>query len=341
MKTAIYEGNKNFTIGQGQALKPGPGEVRLDVAYCGVCGTDLHVYHGSMDARVKPPVTIGHEVSATVAELGEGVTGLAPGDAVAVRPLRFGEPDPSDNSWDHVGKNLKFIGLDSPGGMQESWTVPAYALHKLPAGMSLLHGSLVEPTAVACHDVRLGEVKKGEHVIVIGGGPIGTLIALVAKDKGAKVLVSEVNANRVEFTKKLGLDAVNPAKEDLMEFVSKWSGGAMADVVFEVSGSAKAVEIMTDLPRARGRIVMVAIHPQPQPLNLFKFFWRELQLIGTRLYEPCDYDEAIELLATGRVPAEPLITKVSPLDEIQNVFETIDANPEGMKYILQCSPNKI
>ena len=337
MKSAVYEGNKAFSIGESQVVKPGPGEVRLKVAFCGVCGTDLHVYHGSMDQRVKPPVTIGHEVSATVAEIGEGVTNVAVGDAVAVRPLRFGDDDPSDNDHAHVGKNLKFIGLDSPGGMQESWTVPAYTLHKLPEGMSLLNGALVEPTAVACHDVRLGEVKAGEHVVVIGSGPIGMLIALVAKDKGAKVLVSEVNNNRVAFAKELGLDAVNPIENDLVEFVTEWSGGAMADVVFEVSGAAKGVEAMTQIPRARGRIVMVAIHPESRPVDLFKFFWRELKLIGTRLYEPCDYDEAIELLASGRVPSEPLITQVSPLEKIQEVFATIDANPEGMKYVLQCS----
>ncbi len=337
MKSAIYQGNKQFSIGTSEPRKPAPGEVRLQVAYCGVCGTDLHVYHGSMDARVKPPVTIGHEVSATVAEIGDGVTNVAVGDAVAVRPLHFGAPDPSDDNWAHVGKNLKFIGLDSPGGMQENWTVPAYTLHKLPAGMSLLHGALVEPTAVACHDVRLGEVAKGEHVVVIGGGPIGMLIALVAKDKGAKVLVSEVNANRITFAKELGLDAVNPIENNLVDFVTEWSGGAMADVVFEVSGAAAGVEIMTEVARARGRIVMVAIHPQPRPVNLFKFFWRELKLIGTRLYEPCDFDEAIELLATGRVPSEPLITEVSPLEKIQDVFATIDANPEGMKYVLECS----
>ena len=339
LKAAIYEGGKRFRIGESEMRRPGPGEVRLNVAYCGVCGTDMHVFHGHMDKRVNPPVVVGHEVAATVAEAGEGVEGFKAGDAVAVRPLKFGDPHPSDNDWSHIGQNLKFIGLDTTGGMQESWTVPAYTLHKLPEGLSLLHGALVEPAAVACHDVRLGEVQAGEQVVVIGGGPIGLLIGLVARKHGANVVISEVNPNRLELAASLGLKSVNPAEDNLVERVAEVTGGAMADVVFEVSGAAKGVETMTELPRARGRVVMVAIHSEPRPVNLFRFFWREIQMLGARLYEPVDFDEAIALLASGEIPADALVTQVAPLDETQQVFETIDAHPDGMKYLIQCSPD--
>ena len=280
MKAAVYRGDREFAIDKSEPVTPSAGEVRLNVAYCGVCGTDVHIYHGAMDGRVAPPRVIGHEASATVAELGEGVLGFSVGDRVAVRPLRFGEPLPFDKGHSHVGKNLQFIGIDSPGAMQATWTVPAYTLHKLPEHVSLLDGALIEPVAVACHDVRLGEVAAGEICVVIGGGPIGLLIGLVARQRGARVIISEVNPVRLELAAELGLETIDPSQQDMVKQVSEKTDGKMSDVVFEVSGSAAGAEVMTEIPNARGRIVMVAIHPQPKPVNLFKFFWSELRMIG-------------------------------------------------------------
>ena len=199
------------------------------------------------------------------------------------------------------------------------------------------HGAMIEPAAVACHDVRLGEVKAGETCVVIGGGPIGLLIALVAIEKGATVILSEVNDSRLALAESLGIKAVNPIKENLPDAVSKLTDGAMADCVFEVSGSAPGVEVMTELPNVRGRIVMVAIHPQPKPVNLFKFFWSEIKMIGARLYEEQDFDEAIELAAGGKLHLDKLITQISPIDDVQKTFETIDGNPDGIKYLIKCS----
>ena len=337
MKSAQYHGNKTISVGDGEAISPGRDQVRLEVAYCGICGTDIHIYHGAMDQRVSMPQIIGHEVSGTVAEVGDGVTTVAPGDRVAVRPLLFGEPSAFDNGQAHVGKNLKFIGIDLPGGMQSSWTVPAYTLHKLPDSLSMQHGAMIEPAAVACHDVRLGEVKLGETCVVIGGGPIGLLIALVAIEKGATVILSEVNESRLSLAKSLGIKTVDPTKQNLPEVVGELTDGKMADCVFEVSGSAPGVEVMTELPNVRGRIVMVAIHPQPKPVNLFKFFWSEIKMIGARLYEEQDFDEAIELASTGKLHLDKLITEVNPIEKVQETFEAIDSNPDGVKYLIQCS----
>ena len=337
MKAAQYVGGRSIEIAKSEIIPPAAGDVRLDVAFCGVCGTDMHIYHGAMDARVANPQIIGHEVSATVAEVGEGITNVVPGDPVAIRPLFFGEPTNFDNGHAHVGKNLKFIGIDMPGGMQASWTVPAYTLHKLPPTMSLQHGAMIEPAAVACHDVRLGNVQSGETCVVIGGGPIGLLIALVAKDRGARVVISELNESRLSLAAELGLDSVNPKDNDLVETVSEMTEGRMADCVFEVSGSAAGVEVMTDLVNVRGRIVMVAIHPKPQLVNLFKFFWSEIKMIGARLYEESDFDEAIDLAAAGKLHLDRLITQVAPIQEVQNTFEAIDANPDGIKYLIQCN----
>ncbi|MEM6641824.1 MAG: zinc-binding dehydrogenase [Bacteroidota bacterium] len=337
MKAAFYQEKGKFVIGSGTVLPPGPGEVRLDVGFCGVCGTDVHIYHGVMDARVKPPQTVGHEASATVAEIGEGVTNVKVGDKVAVRPLKFGAPHPFDKGFAHVGKNLKFIGIDAQGAFQNSWTVPAYTLHLLPDGLSLQNGAFIEPLAVACHDVKIGRVQAGENCLVIGGGPIGTLIAFVLKDKGANVIVSEVNETRLEMLAACGFQVINPTKEDVVERVSELTEEKMIDCAFEVSGSQPGVQTMTDVVNVRGRIVMVAIHGGEQKkVDLFKFFWSEVELLGARLYQEDDYEEAIRIAASGAIPFDVLTTKVSSLDEIQSVFEEIDNNPAGMKYLIDC-----
>lgn len=336
MNAVTYEGNRRLRLAESPVIPPGIGEARLEVAYCGICGTDMHIYHGNMDARVAMPLTIGHEASAIVAELGEGVEGLAVGDRVAVRPLKFGAPHAFDKGQAHVGKHLKFIGIDAPGGMQASWTVPAYTLHRLPEKVSLEHGALAEPAAVACHDVRLGRVKDGENVVVIGGGPIGLLIALVARERGARVIVSEINEKRIRKIDALGLETINPLESDLAASVSEKTSGAMADAVFEVSGVQAGVDAMTGLANVRGRIVVVGIHPEPRQIDLFRFFWSELELIGARLYEEEDFEKALSLMGEGKLPLDELITEVYPIESVQSAFDAIENAPDGIKYLVKC-----
>ncbi|MBC6997032.1 alcohol dehydrogenase catalytic domain-containing protein [Cytophaga sp. FL35] len=336
MKATVYEGNKTFSVVEREMVQPAQGEVRIKVAYVGVCGTDVHIYHGMMDKRVQIPVTIGHEMSGVIDAVGEGVDGFSVGDKIVVRPLDDRKVKPSDKGFNHICEELKFIGIDSPGAMQQYWNVPAFTLHKLKQETDLKLAALVEPLSVAVHDVRMGELKAGETAVVLGGGPIGLLVALVAKEKGAQVIISEVNETRITKAKELGLDAVNPTKLDLVEYVKSKTEDRRADVVFEVAGVQPALDIMTEVAGIRGRIVMVAIHGQKKPVDLFKFFWKELRLIGARVYEREDYDKAIELVTENKLPFHEMITDVQPLTEIQKVFEKIDENPDGLKVLMDC-----
>ncbi|TQO37535.1 2-desacetyl-2-hydroxyethyl bacteriochlorophyllide A dehydrogenase [Arenibacter algicola] len=336
MKATIYEGNKTFSVIEREIEQPEKGEVRIKVAYSGVCGTDVHIYHGMMDKRVKMPLTIGHEMSGTIDAIGEGVSGYAIGDKVVVRPLDDRGVKPSDKGFNHICENLKFIGIDSPGSMQQYWNVPAFTLHKLKAETDLKLAALVEPLSVAVHDVRMSGLQAGETAVVLGGGPIGLLVAMVAKEAGAQVIVSEVNEKRIAKAKELGLNAVNPTKLDLIEYVKEQTEGRRADVVFEVAGVQPALDVMTEVAGIRGRIVMVAIHGQKKEIDLFKFFWKELKLIGARVYEKEDYEKAITLVTANKLPFTQMITDVQPLTNIQKVFEGIDHNPDGMKVLMDC-----
>ena len=336
MKAAVYKGNKTFSIIERELTEPKPDEVRIKVAYTGVCGTDVHIYHGMMDKRVSIPETIGHEMSGIIDAVGAEVQNFKIGDKVVVRPLDDRKVKPSDKGFNHICEELKFIGIDSPGSMQQFWNVPAFTLHKLKPETNLRLAALIEPLSVAVHDVRLSGLKAGETAVILGGGPIGLLVALVAKQTGAQVIVSEVNDTRIEKAKEIGLTAINPLKTDLVSYVKSITENRRADVVFEVAGVQPALDMMTEVAGIRGRIVMVAIHGEKKEIDLFQFFWKELKLIGARVYEKEDYEKAIELVTENKVKFEKLITEVRPLSDIQQVFEDIDKQPDGMKILMDC-----
>ena len=332
---AYYCGDKTFRVEQVTPVPPAAGEVQIDIAYCGICGTDLHVYLGHMDARIGNHRVIGHEMSGRVAALGEGVTGFEIGEPVVVRPLdHCGACPACDAGHKHVCQNLKFLGLDTDGAFQEKWSVPAHTLHKLPNGLALDHAALVEPLAVAAHDIRRARLVAGEDVLVIGGGPIGMLVALAARAKGANVTISEVNENRLALAREMGFAALNPKDQDVASAINDATGGKGADVVFEVSGTQPGVDLMTAAASVRGRICMVAIHATKPTIDLFQFFWRELEMIGARVYEPEDYDAAIQLL-TGGVGAERLITDIQSLHSIGDAFKALTENPNSMKTLIR------
>jgi len=337
-RAAYYTGNKSFSVESVEAPDCSAGEVQIEVAYCGICGTDLHVYLGHMDARIGDHRVIGHEMSGVVSKVGSGVDRFSVGQPVVVRPLdHCGDCPACKRDHQHICQNLKFLGLDSDGAFQKYWTVPEHTVHLLPESMSLEHAALIEPVSVAVHDVKRGKVAKGEDVLVIGGGPIGMLIASVAKHRGAKVTVSEINPHRIAIAKKLGFSTINPTEVDAVETVTSSTGDKGMDVVFEVSGTQAGVDLMTAAAATRARIVMVAIHATKPTVDLFQFFWREIEMIGARVYEPSDYDEAIELVASGAIDADTLITDKRDLGKIQDAFQELSGNPQAMKTLITCN----
>ncbi|MFE1002206.1 zinc-binding dehydrogenase [Streptomyces mutabilis] len=337
--TVHYTAARTLTTAPASADRPapGPGEVELAPAYVGICGTDLHIFHGDMDARVARPAVLGHEMSGRILRTGPGVTDWQPGDSVTVMPLRWDDTCPACHAGHrHICHNLDFIGIDSPGAMQQRWTVPASTLVRLPATLPLDQAALVEPTAVAVHDVGRAGVREGEKVVVVGGGPVGVLIALVAGSPGADVRVVELSAHRRKLAEDLGLTTWDPAAVDVPVLVQEWTGGAGADVAFEVSGAAAGVETAVEVLRVRGRLCLVAIHPRPRQMNLHHFFWRELTLVGARLYDRTDFETAVGLVAEGTVPAQRLISKVVPMTEAASAFTALEDGGDVMKILVDC-----
>ncbi|MCU1446336.1 zinc-binding dehydrogenase [Cryobacterium sp.] len=282
------------------------------------------------------PAILGHEMSGTIATLGDHVAGWSVGDAVTVMPLAWDGTCPACVAGSpHICHNLDFIGIDSPGALQGYWNVPVDVLVALPAELRLDHAALVEPVAVSVHDVRRSGLVPGEKAVVIGGGPIGVLIATTAREFGGDVVVVELDDGRRQAVADLGFTVLDPRVVDQVAWVAEWTDGVGADVVFEVSGAAAAVLGATELARVRGRLVIVAIHPDPRPVNLQRVFWRELTIIGARVYERADYETAVELLTRGVIPADLLITRIEPISRASGAFEAL-ARGHAMKILIDC-----
>ncbi|MFJ4036951.1 zinc-binding dehydrogenase [Microbacterium sp. NPDC090007] len=334
MRAAAYLGDGSVAVTTLPPTPPAVDQVVIDVAYVGVCGTDLHIIHGSMDARVSRPLVFGHEMSGTIREVGAGVSGWSAGDSVTVMPLDWDGTCPAcRHGHEHICQNLTFIGIDSPGALQQSWTVPASTLVAIPPTLSLRTAALIEPVAVAVHDVRRSELRAGDRAVVIGGGPIGVLIASVARQAGAEVVVLELDAGRREFIERLGFATVDPSSVDAVAWVEDWTSGAGADVVFEVSGAAAAVRSATALARVRGTVVIVAIHPTPREIDLQRVFWRELRLLGARVYQRIDFERAIELLDRQVIDAEAIITSVHPLTAVDAALRELEGG-QALKVLI-------
>jgi 2-desacetyl-2-hydroxyethyl bacteriochlorophyllide A dehydrogenase len=333
MRAAFYEGAGRFRVGSAPAPSPAAGEALLRVRRVGICGTDLHIFQGHLDHRVPPGGVIGHE---TLAEVDQAPpdSGFRPGERVVVEPLRVcGACRACRSGAAYLCYHLKVLGVDEPGGMQEYWAVPAARLLRVPATLGDDEAAVIEPLAVATHDVRRAAVARDDAVLVFGGGPIGALIAMVARHRGARVVVSEVNPFRVEMLAKLGLDVVGPGR-DLAAFVDEWTDGDGADVVFEVTGNAAAVRAMTNLVRVQGTLSMVAIHAEPLPVDLYRFFARELTMHGSRLYAREDWEEAIRLAASGAVTLAPLVSRRLPLESLQRGMEEALGGGPVMKVLI-------
>lgn len=337
MKGAFYQQIRQVRVSPTDTPAPPSGHVRIQVSHVGICGTDLHIFLGDLDHRAKPPQVIGHESAGQIDSVGPDVEGWRPGDRVTAMPLiSCGQCAACRLGVLNVCYKLNVLGVDSTGAMQSYWNVPAHLLHRIPDSLAFEHAALIEPVAVACHALRVAQPAAGEFGVVLGGGPIGALVAMVAKAWGLSILVAEVNPFRIGLLHGAGLEVVDPRATDLVAFVNERSGGAGADIVFECAGHARTAAMMTELVRAHGLIEIVSLFAEPAPVNLHRFFARELRLCGTRVYTHEDFDEAIRLLAARAQPFEKLITTVLPLEGLQEGLEAMEQGRDVMKVLIDC-----
>lgn len=320
MKASRFLGNKTFAVADLPTPHAGPGELVLRNQVCGVCGTDVHIYHGEPgSADVNPPVVLGHEYSGEVVEVGEGVTGFAVGDHVTVDPnIYCGHCAYCQNGKKQLCPSMEAIGVTRDGGFAQYSRIPASQAFKLEPTVPWEAAAMAEPLACCLHGIDLAGIQVGDKVCVVGGGAIGLLMVQLAKLSGAsQIVLSEPNEKRRQVGLQLGANAaLDPTRPDAQEaFAQVLDGGA--NVVIECVGNVPAVKSAFQFA-GKGATVLLFSVPKVDAtfdLPLFDVYKKELTIKGS-FVNPDTHARAVALINSGKVDFGPIITHRFPLDQL-------------------------
>jgi L-iditol 2-dehydrogenase len=302
-------------------------EVLIQIRRIGVCGSDIHVFHGK-HPYTSYPVVQGHEVSGVIAEVGSDVSGFAPGDRVTFMPqVVCGACYPCKHGMYHICESLKVMGFQTSGAAQEYFPIEADKVLKLPADFSLDLAAMIEPISVGVHAVRRGGEIAGMNVLVLGAGTIGNLTGQVAKALGARaVMITDISDYKLEKAHHTGFDhVINPEKEDLNEAILRDFGPGRADLILECVGVEATITQAIDYARKGTTIVVVGVFGDRPRVNLGLVQDRELTLTGTLMYQKADYEKAIELATSGKLQLEALVSTHFAFNDYLDAYHAIEA----------------
>jgi len=315
---------------------PAKGEVLVRIMKIGVCGSDIHVYHGK-HPFTKYPVTQGHEVSGEIAALGEGVTGLTVGQRVTIEPqVVCGECYPCRHGKYNLCEHLKVMGFQTTGTASRYFAVDQGKITPLPQDMSFDEGAMIEPAAVAVHAARRAGDLTGLKVAVIGAGPIGILVAQAVKALGAaQVMSTDVSDYRLALARECGADfTFNTREKDYGEALVEAFGPDKADVIYDCAGNDVTMDQAIQNARKGSRIILVAVFAAKATVDLAVLNDHELDLNTTMMYRHEDYLDAIRFVNEGKLRLRPLISGTFPFREYLKAYQYIDANREKTMKVL-------
>lgn len=318
-------------------------EVLIKIMRIGVCGSDIHVYHGK-HPYTSYPVVQGHEVSGEIAKVGMDVKNLKVGDKVTIQPqVVCGKCYPCTHGKYHICDELKVMGFQTTGMASEYFKVDAKKVLKLPDDMSFDEGAMIEPLAVAVHALgRAGDVK-GLKILVLGAGPIGNLVAQTAKGLGAKsVMITDLSDYRLGKAKECGIDfCINTKEQDLEKALLDNFGPFKADLILECIGINVTMSQAINNARKGTDIIVVGVFGEKASTDLGLVQDRELRLIGTAMYQEQDYITAIELIEQGKIKLKDLITNHFTFKDYLKAYEHIEAKKDQvMKVIIDIQEEK-
>lgn len=319
--------------------EPGPGEIRIKVKLAGLCGTDVHIYHWAprMATRMSLPRTIGHEVCGVVDAIGEGVAEIKEGDQVSLEShISCGKCRPCMLDQRHLCANLQYPGIDIDGCFADWVVVPASIAWVNPPGLSPEFSAMMEPFGIAVHACGEGTGVAGQVVLVNGCGPIGLMAVGVASALGARrVIAADLNPLRLAAAEKMGADQlINPSKKDLVKEVSCVTGGYGADVAIELTGADAGLKASLKALRRGGDYRLIGVPPSPVEIDLTQ--WVRTgptihNIHGRRVWR--SWQQASDLLDSGKVDLSPLVSHVVPLKDANQAFELI-LKGEAVKPLL-------
>jgi L-iditol 2-dehydrogenase len=320
---------------------PGPGDVLVQVAACGICGSDVHGYDGSTGRRI-PPIVMGHEAAGIVAAIGSAVRRFAPGDRVTFDSTVYcGECDFCRNGQPNLCDNRQVVGVSCgeysrPGAFAEYVTVPERILYSLPPALSFAEAAMLEAVSVALHGVRVSEIKGGETVLVIGAGMIGLLLLQAARAAGcSRVFVADIDPTRLKLAADLGAgQTLQLSGPELFHEVQRLTEERGVDLILEAVGRNETVTSAIDCVRKGGTVTLVGNITPQVTIPLQKVVSRQIRLQGS-CASSGEYPEAMQLIAEGKIKVGPLITAVAPLIDGPEWFKRLYAHePHLMKIVL-------
>ncbi|MGC2638354.1 MAG: galactitol-1-phosphate 5-dehydrogenase [Acidobacteriaceae bacterium] len=317
---------------------PGPGEVLIQIAACGICGSDVHGYDGSSGRRI-PPVVMGHEAAGVVAAAGAGVTSFQKGDRVTFDSTVYcGECPFCLRGEVNLCDRRQVIGVSCAeyhrdGAFAEYLSVPQRVVYRIPDSMSFAEAAMLEPVSIALHAVNVAELRGGETALVVGAGMIGQLTMQAAQAAGcSRILIADIDAGRLDLAQSMGAtEVLHLAGADLSREVMSRTGGV--DVALEAVGRDESVRSAIDSVRKGGSVVLIGNITPQVTLPLQVVVSRQLRLLGTAA-SAGEYPRAIELISRGDVRVKPLITAVAPLEEGPQWFERLHAGEPGLIKIV-------
>ena len=314
-------------------------ECLIELKLAGICGSDVHIFEGH-HPTAKAPIIQGHEFVGILTDCGgELPSGLSIGDRVVVEPLiSCGTCEACAAGNTHVCRSLKLLGIHEHGGFAEYVKVPTAKVIRVPDNVPDRMAVLTEPFAVGFHVCQRAEIKNGQRALIIGAGPIGLIVAMVAAMSGAEVTISEVSDERLRQAENdFGFMTID-AKNDPASQAEKITDGDGFDVVFEVSGTAPGLTFAMNACRVRGRIVQVGFFGKPIEVNLMPIILREQTLVGSRVYAPLHFKRTLpmlgRLLAEKRFNTEKLIAQVRPLEAVQESIHDMIAGKVTAKILI-------
>jgi L-iditol 2-dehydrogenase len=341
MKSLLLKEYLQLEIADFPQPQPGPNEVLIRVAACGICGSDVHGFDGTSGRRI-PPIVMGHEAAGVVAATGTGVTRFKAGDRVTFDSTVYcGECAFCRRGEVNLCDRREVIGVSCGeyrrhGAFAEYIAVPERILYHLPATMSFTEAAMLEAVSVALHAVRVTGSFEGQTALIIGAGMIGLLTIQAARAAGAaRVLIADIDATRLNLARSIGVDeALELSGEQLTRAILERIGGFGADVVLEAVGRSETIATAIDCVRKGGTVTLIGNITPRVEIHLQKVVSRQIRLQGSAA-SAGEYPEAIELVAGGKIKVKPLITAVAPLEDGPQWFKRLYAHePNLMKVVL-------
>lgn len=328
MKAAVFHGpHLPLSLEEVPTPKPGPAQVLIRVAACGVCHTDLHYTDHGTPTFKHPPMILGHEISGTVEAAGAEVTSRKPGDRVLVAAVTScGTCEACRAGRENICAHGEMLGNHIDGGFAEYVVAPAKDTFVLPDDVPLVEGSIIADAITTPYHavVNRGCVRPGDAVVVFGCGGVGLNVVQVAAAQGGRVVAVDLSDDKLAWARRLGAAAaVNPSSVERLDKELRKATGGGADVAFEVIGKPSTQEQAVASLKTGGRAVFVGYATDAMTLNSGRVMFRELDVVGSLGCRPVDYPRAIEMVRQKRIQLEPLVTHQFPLERIGEAFDTL------------------